>query len=315
MTITHRVVNQTGPAAVPGSLSDIASQLSGMAAQVSALASAGVGLPGLNSTGGQISSLATSMSATLTAAGNTSAAAIATQIAGIGTQIASSGMTGMAGLATSLSGLASQLSGLMNSSALAQTLHQHILDKIQGITHSAFQGQHIIKLLTSGIVHQSIAMVQHMAPQIPVVGNLLGSDTATFTKGITALGFNVSSDERLKSNIEAYEASIDAFMQAAVKTFVKRHIHTVAHDDGTVTSEVGKDEGVPSFGFIAQEIQKLFPEIVGEVNGFLTVDEGKLGFIVWVVLQDFIAQTRAATASMRSEIDALKEEMRQLKNG
>lgn len=306
MTILQRIVDKVADVPALGSLGDLASQLSGMAAQVSALANAGVGLPGINDIGGQISSIATQMAATLTTDGNNAGAAIANQIATIGSQMSSGGMTGMAGLAGSMSSLTSQLSGMMNPDGMAQIIHKHILDKASGITHDAFQGQHVTKWLQSGIAHQSIAMVKDLAPQLPKIGNLLGSDSAVFTKGVTALGFNVSSDARLKDNIKSYEPTIEAFLSLAVKSFLKRHIHTVVSDDGAVTSEVGKDEGDPSFGFIAQEAQPLFPELVSEFNGFLTVDEPKVSFILWAILQRFITEQRAEIAALKQEIETLK---------
>ncbi|WP_439398732.1 tail fiber domain-containing protein [Bradyrhizobium sp. PMVTL-01] len=306
MTILQRIVDKVADVPALGSLGDLSSQLSGMAAQVSALANAGVGLPGINDIGGQISSIASQIATTLTADGNREGAAIANQIASIGTQMASGGMTGMAGLAGSMSSLTSQLSGMMNLDGMAQTLHKHILDKVGGITHDAFQGQHVTKWNPAGIAHQSIAMVKDLAPQLPKIGNLLGSDAAIFTKGVTASGFSVSSDARLKDNIKDYTPSIDDFMALAVKSFLKRHIHTVVGTDGSVTSEVGKDEGDPCFGFIAQETQPLFPELVSEFNGFLTVDEPKVSFILWAILQQFVAEQRAEIAALKQEIETLK---------
>ena len=94
-----------------------------------------------------------------------------------------------------------------------------------------------------------------------------------------ATTFYASSDERLKENIVDYKYH-DSILDIAVKEFDY------------------KNTNVHTIGFIAQELQEKFPELVtsGE-NGYLSIAENKL---VYLLLE---------------EVKQLKEEVEQLKRG
>lgn len=104
-------------------------------------------------------------------------------------------------------------------------------------------------------------------------GNLVSKGT------ITATAFYASSDERLKENIVDYKYH-DSILDIPVKEFDY------------------KETGVHAVGFIAQELQEKFPELVntGE-DGYLSIAENKL---VYLLLE---------------EVKLLKEEVKQLKRG
>jgi hypothetical protein len=88
---------------------------------------------------------------------------------------------------------------------------------------------------------------------------------ATFTGTVTAPNFDTNSDRRLKDNIVKIESATDIVNQL----------------EGV--SYTWKDSGAKTYGFIAQEIEEIIPELVGknEELGTLTVNyQGVIPFLV-----------------------------------
>lgn len=292
MTHTIRVVpGQPGMPDNPGL--DSLGQLSGMIGQAASMAGGGVALPGLNSLGSSISSLASTFTG---GAGGSSASAIVTA----GTAMASSNMAGMAGLVSTMQSALSSLTSALGAGSFSQAQHTHVLDAAKGILSSAFQGQHKTTWDQNGVTHSSSSNVTSTAPMLPHNGNTLMSDLLNVTKPISAPAFNVVSDERIKSNIADYASPLDRLMQARVRTFDK---HLVAVDADGIGS-LHPDAPKPSFGFIAQEIQEIFPELVTEdgITAFLTVEEGKVGIIALAALQEFVIEQRREIAELKRQL-------------
>lgn len=295
MPITHQIVNQdpNGSSAPPLPGGDVLSQLSGLIGQAQGLVGGsggigggtGVGLPGLQSIGSTIAGLTSS----ITAAGGTTA--IAGAITSLGTQMSTGLMSGMSGL---LSGLTSQLSSLTSllnpAGLLSQALHIHLLDKAQGILHSAFQGQHTVKLGSGGIDITSAIKVAHTAPMLPHNGLTLISDALQVTKGIFGQSFSMLSDRRLKRKIKDHPRVLDKVMALKLKTFDMQSM------------DWEKEEALPgyrpSFGLIAQEVQEVFPEVVKD-GKFLTIEESKIGLLLLAAFQEFVTETRQQLAEMK----------------
>lgn len=291
MTIKYRIV--------PGDMPDnpglgSLNQLSGMIGAAAALAGGGVGLPGLNSLGSSISSLASTMTG---GAGGT----FASSIASLGTSMASGGTAAMPGLVAGMQSALSGLTSALGAGNFAQEVHTHVLDATMGILASAFQGQHKTTWDQQGVTHTSTSKVTSTAPMLPHNGNTLMSDLLNVTKAISAPAFNVVSDARIKSNVKDYPAALDRLMQVKVRSFDK---HLVAVD-GDGNGSLHPDRPKPSFGFIAQEIEQVFPELVTEdgITGFLTVEEGKVGIIVLAALQEFIIEYRREIADLKRRLD------------
>lgn len=293
-TQTNQVTQGQGSPPGGGGLGDIGSQLSGMIGQLSAFASASVGLPAITSIGSQLSS--TDMSSAISGAGGSSD--IATQISSIGSQISQlTSITGLSSLVTSLSTQLSNLTSMLGSGA--QVLHMHVLDRTKGITTSAFQSQHTTTWDQNGITHSSSTAVTSQAPKIPHNGLILGSDGFTLSGQMTALGFTTSSDAKLKSNVKDYVAPLDRVMQIKVKTFDKRRL---VIDGGK--ARIHGDPPKPSMGVIAQEFEQLFPELVGDCDGFKTVNENGIAFITLDSLQQFVREMRAEIADLKKQLAA-----------
>ena len=92
--------------------------------------------------------------------------------------------------------------------------------------------------------------------------NLTG---ATFSGDVVAPNFNSNSDRNLKENISKIETASDIIAQL----------------DGV--SFTWKDSGVKTFGFIAQEVEEIIPELIGKNDelGTLTVNyQGIIPFLV-----------------------------------
>jgi phage gp45-like len=289
-TINHNVTQAISQAATAAQ--NIASQMQGIVAQAQALVSGGVGLPGLNAIGSQLQALAGSVTGT--------GASVAASISSLAASMSSGSMAGMSSLLSSMSPLVSQLQGLLNPGNLPQAIHQHVMSIANGIVASAFNGQHTTTWDNHGVTHSSSAAVSSTAPQLPHNGTILGSDTMILTKVMTAASYGTSSDARLKTNVEDFPAVLDRGMQIRIKTFLKKYIAT----DAAGVSTIHDDDPVQTFGVIAQDFELLFPEMVGETNGFKHVDEPKFGIIAIAMLQEFITEQREEIAQLKAQLAA-----------
>lgn len=287
MTITHQI--KSGTAAPPPG-GDIASQLSGLIGQAQALLSSGVGLPGIQGIGSQIAGMASA----ITGAGGT--ADIASAITGLGSQMSSGSMSQMSGLLSSLTGQLSSLTSMLPG-GLSKILHTHVLDKDKGILHSAFEGKHTVKLGSGGIDVNSTSKVAHTAPMLPHNGTTLVSDALNVTKGITGASFGMLSDARLKTNIADLGSVLDKVLALKVKTFDVK-----AFD--FETEEVLPSDPTPSLGLIAQELQKLFPNLVRD-GKFLSIDYDKLVMVLLAAFIEFASATKIEMEEIREHIAEL----------
>jgi hypothetical protein len=290
MTITHQIKSSPNPLPQTG---DILSQLSGLIGQATALSNAGVGLPGLQNIGSQIAGL----SGAITAAGGTTD--LANSIASVGTQMASGTMSQMSGLVSSLSGQLTTLTGQLNPSGLlSSVLHSHVLDKLMGIVHSAFQGQHTVQLTSGGININSATQVAHTAPKLPHNGLTLVSDALQVSLGVTAQGFGMLSDRRLKSNIDDLAPVLAKVLALKVKTF---DVKAINWDTG----ELLGDEAKPSLGLIAQDAQEVLPEVVRD-GKYLSIEHDKVTFVLLAAFQEFASETRREIADLKAQIEDLR---------
>ncbi|MGF6234120.1 hypothetical protein ABIE02_000225 [Leclercia sp. 1548] len=104
--------------------------------------------------------------------------------------------------------------------------------------------------------------------------------------------WNNPSDERLKYNIKTIENPIEKMRLFHGKTFTY------------------KKGDIDSAGYIAQEVQKVLPEVVGEDNdGFLSLNVAGVGALhheAILVLMDTVDNLTAQVAQLQGEIKALK---------
>jgi len=111
---------------------------------------------------------------------------------------------------------------------------------------------------------------------------------------VTASAFFYSSDISLKENIQPLVGALGKVLQLQPVTFN------------------WKDSGEPSIGFIAQDVEKLFPEVVStSEEGLKSVEYGKLTALI----AEAIKEQQAEIDSMREEINSLREEIENLKKG
>jgi len=101
---------------------------------------------------------------------------------------------------------------------------------------------------------------------------------------VRATGFYYTSDLALKTNIKPLENSLAKILQLQGVSFN------------------WKDSGEPSIGLIAQEVEKIFPELVSGNEGSKTVDYGKLV----PVLIEAIKEQQNEIEKLKLEIEALK---------
>jgi hypothetical protein len=86
-----------------------------------------------------------------------------------------------------------------------------------------------------------------------ISGNLNVSNDAIISGIITCTDLNSSSDANLKTNVQKLNNSIEILKQ----------INPVSFN--------WKDNGKKSYGIIAQELEKILPELIGEMNGYKTI--------------------------------------------
>lgn len=109
-----------------------------------------------------------------------------------------------------------------------------------------------------------------------------GTVSFTFGAGTINLEAGVGpSDERLKENVKSIEDSLDKILAMNPVEFEWREGYEDVHKNS------GKD-----IGFIAQEIEKIQPELVGEHKDFKTLDYEKFAPLIVGAIQDLTKELR-----------------------
>ena len=133
----------------------------------------------------------------------------------------------------------------------------------------------------------------------PAVAPLTQGSNMTITNGdgtitLASAGASPPSDKQLKENIKKLDIK-DIFEKLA-------QLQAVEFDWKEVAKELFNKEG-HDFGLVAQDVEKIIPELVGEFNGYKNLEYGKLS----VLLLDVVKQ-------LKEEVDELRQEIEQLKN-
>ena len=98
--------------------------------------------------------------------------------------------------------------------------------------------------------------------QTGIAGNKSFTGNLSTTSNITANAFYATSDRRLKENIIDYKPE-KSILDIPVKEY----------------NFIGDDK--KHIGFIAQDLQKVFPELVTErTDGYLSIEESKLIYLL-----------------------------------
>jgi Chaperone of endosialidase len=107
----------------------------------------------------------------------------------------------------------------------------------------------------------------YMSSNLTLVGVLTGNSSATFTGCVTASNLSCPSDSRFKKNIIPIENSLSNILK----------INGVRYDWKTKEFPEKQFSDKNQIGFIAQEIEKIFPEMVfTDEKGFKSVDYARL---------------------------------------
>jgi methionine synthase II (cobalamin-independent) len=102
----------------------------------------------------------------------------------------------------------------------------------------------------------------------------------TSTLTVTAPNFNTTSDIRLKDNIRTFESAMDVISQLRGVRFA------------------WKETGVETVGLIAQEVEKVLPELIG-----INTDTG----LKSVSYSNMVAVLIEAVKELKAEIEELKK--------
>lgn len=149
-----------------------------------------------------------------------------------------------------------------------------------------------------------------------VQGNALGPNSygGYFTGGLyVSGGITQSSDERLKTNIEALDRSVIA---AKIQALSPRKYEFLSAESlrGRGLPAAYSTEGT-HFGLLAQELESVFPELVSEVVHILdeeTIEPGKEPQTVTTKAINYSELTvllLAAVQKLQAEVDALKTQL------
>lgn len=145
----------------------------------------------------------------------------------------------------------------------------------------------------------------------------ISSSVFQFFTDVIANSFIVRSDSRLKTNVESLEGSEEMLSRISPVSYSLSKSTLVEKNSAAGTENVGGDSPLAPdprtrFGFIAQEVKEVFPELVMEdEEGVLGVDY--IGFIP--VLVDAVKNLRAKVESQQEELTALRMQNGNLRKG
>ena len=101
----------------------------------------------------------------------------------------------------------------------------------------------------------------------------MSASTGTFSGNVTAPGFQVSSDRRLKSNIEDSNYGLAEILQLTSVKYEKNN-----------TQEIG---------LIAQDVESVMPEFVAEADGYKTLNYPQMVSVLIKAVQELSAEVNA----------------------
>jgi hypothetical protein len=140
-------------------------------------------------------------------------------------------------------------------------------------------------------------------PGSPSEGNLLfvpGSGTASYIRSSDG-AYVTGSDARLKKDIHNLDGVLDRVLQ----------LHPVSYRFESET-----EKGAKTYGFIAQEVEPLFPEVVGENHGVKGLAYSSLIPVAVGAIQELNQRVQEKDAKLQAqeeEIQQLKQSVAELK--
>ena len=160
---------------------------------------------------------------------------------------------------------------------------------------------------TNGIVFRNNHKVAFSYGNLSEGLGVTSSPDFMFYCNVKAPSFLVTSDARLKKDIKPLEkvgASLLDLTPVRYRLDNTPVAMAVAEGDSTCSVEKMPFDEKERYGFLAQEVQEVYPELVSEdADGMLAIDY--IGFIPLLV--DEIKNLQAALSQCNEEIDALRE--------
>ena len=144
---------------------------------------------------------------------------------------------------------------------------------------------YVTTLTTSGATTAGSLTVDSVVIDGTTIGHSSDSDLMTLTSGsLTVAGdVTISSDARLKSNIVALGPTLISLLQLEAKSY-------------TMKNDVEQKQKI---GLLAQEVQKVFPELVSEdENGMLAVNYQALVPVLINALKELESETSTLESQM-----------------
>lgn len=142
-------------------------------------------------------------------------------------------------------------------------------------------------------------------------------DSFHFNCDVSTTGVFVTSDKRLKQNIEYLGHSTDELKMISPISYRLntrgRNVSTTGDENDLLAEqlETKHKNSNSRYGFIAQEVQEVFPELVKtDADGYLSVDY--IGFIPLLV--DAVNELKAITAEQEETIAILTSQLEETQN-
>ena len=141
---------------------------------------------------------------------------------------------------------------------------------------------------------------------------------------MSTTGVYANSDSRLKKNVETIDGALDKVLKLRGVTYYWKNREEMAAAKGVSADSIryGYDDK-KHIGVIAQEMEEVFPELVGtDPDGFKSVSYSNLTPILIEAVKELkaekdelettVAKQQKENDAMRQEIDELKAQMREI---
>lgn len=141
--------------------------------------------------------------------------------------------------------------------------------------------------------------------QIYIYNSKGSTNPFTYKVNVSAPQYLTSSDARYKENVERLENIGDKFMELNPVTYRMKDLGAAPSDEtqAEASKQSAIDDSNLRYGFIAQEVRELFPDLVYEnEDGYLSIDYQ--GFIP--ILVDAVKELKGVVERQNEEIDVLK---------
>jgi Bacteriophage Mu Gp45 spike protein/Chaperone of endosialidase len=187
-----------------------------------------------------------------------------------------------------------------NGGSNAQAQHSIVIKSGTGVTTTT---QNAILETAQQTITNKAQTITHNG-KTNLNGDTTIENNLQVSQNISTGSMGMASDRRIKSRFSLFENALTLAMQLSVCRF---NVHHSSFRKGKL--RVWRKGMRKSIGAIAQDVRRVFPEIVrgDEDKEVLTVEESKFGLIAIAALQEFVLEARRENAELRARINDLED--------